>query len=168
MKIEEYFAEKIERRIRFYKSCSKKIDDAYLAEVARVARRRFKDDLLWVKFFRETVQPNYIAGTLDHIRFLLTQGKIEEADRALERFRDRVEPVERHLAHRYLSAGLRTSLGGKNTAAAKLARADGRADKMRREWSKRWASGDYSKSEADQAVARAFKVSTKTVIRARK
>ena len=111
MKVEEYLVDKIERRIRFYESCLKKIDAAYLAEVARVASR-FKDDT-WARFFPETVQPNYIAGQLNHIRFLITQDKIVEADRTLERFRNRVELVEQHLVHRYLTAGIGTSRGGK-------------------------------------------------------
>jgi hypothetical protein len=164
---EEYFAEKIERRIRFYESCLKKIDAAYLAEVARVAKRRFKDDPIWARSFREAVQPSYIAGELNHVRFLLAQGKIVDADRALDRFQARVEWVEQHLAHRYLTAGMGTSRGGKKAAAAKKDNTNGQADQMRRMWSKRRVGGD-SKGKADRAVARAFRVSTKTVFRARK
>jgi hypothetical protein len=166
MKVEEYFGDKIERRIRFYESCLKKIDAAYLAEVEQVVKRRFKDDPMWARFFRESVQPNYNAGELDHIRFLKTRGKIIEADRALERFRNRVEFVEQHLVRRYLSSYDNLSRGGKKSAAAKRASADGRADQLRREWSK-WRAKGYLKGEADQMVARAFESSTKSVYRAR-
>lgn len=162
MKIEEYLTEKNERRIRFYKSCLKKIDAAYLAEVAEIARRRFKDDPTWARFFSEAVQPNYIATELGHIQFLLAQGKIADADRALERFKNRVELVEQHLKQPYLTAGLKTSRGGKKGALAKRASADGRAAQMRRSWLRRRAAGDL-KGEADTAVARAFEVSENTV-----
>lgn len=156
----EYFANKIERKIRFYESRSKKIDGAYLAEVERQSNR-FEDEV-WARFFRETVQPGRIAGELHRIRFLVAQGKIDEADRALERFEDRVELIERHLARPYLIAGIATSQGGKKSAATKRANVDGRADKMRRMFEKERAKG-LLKGEADKAVARFFKVSTKTV-----
>ena len=164
MKAEEYFADKIERTIRFYKSCSKKIDGAYLAEVARVAGR-FKDDLL-ARFFCETVQPSRIAERLYQIRLLMKRGEIIEADCALESFKSDIELIERHLAHRYLTAGIKTSYGGKKSAAAKWGSVDGRADKMRRTFEKEQAKW-RSKGKAEQAVARSFLVSTRTVRTAR-
>jgi hypothetical protein len=103
---------------------------------------------------------------LRDIRFLIAQGKIVEADYALDRFKDRIELVERHLRHRYLSAGMATSRGGKKSAANKWGGADGRAHEMHRMWQEQRTRGD-SRGEADEAVARAFKVSTRTVRTAR-
>ncbi len=165
MKIEEYLADKIEGRIRRYESGLKKINAAYRADVERVASRQ--DDPAWAKFFRETVQPSHIAGELRNIRFLLALGKIVEADRALEDFRGRVEFVEWRLLRRYLTAGMGKSRGGIKSTATRRDDADDRADRMCRDWSRFRAKG-YSKGKADQAVARAFKVSTKTVRTARK
>jgi hypothetical protein len=160
MKIEQYFGDKIEQAIRFYESRSKKIDGAYLAQVEKLAER--SEDLVWARFVRETVQPNRIAEVLRRIRFLLAQGEVVQADRALERFKRNIEWVEQHLARPYLMAGIGTSRGGKKSAAAKWANVDGRADKMRRMFEKERAKG-LLKGEADQTVARFFKVSTKTV-----
>jgi hypothetical protein len=68
---------------------------------------------------------------------------------------------------KFTTAGIGTSLGGKKSAAAKWASADGRADQIRRTWDK-WRAKGYLKGEADQAVAEALKISTKTVRTARK
>jgi hypothetical protein len=160
MKNEDYFADKIERSVGFFESRLQKIDGAYLALVERRAAR-FKDKI-WARFFRETVNPKCMAEELNRIRFLVAQGKIVEADRTLDRLKSGVELVERHLAHPYLTAGIRTSQGGKKSAAAKRGSADGRADKMRRMFEKERTKG-LSKGKADEAVARFFKVSTKTV-----
>lgn len=166
--VEKYLVDKIEGKIQFYESCLKKINDTYLAEVARVVRERFKDDPAWARYF--DVQPSHIAEELNDIRILITQGKIAEADHAFDRFKERIDYVERNLQRRFLTAGMGTSRGGKKSAALKWNGADRHANEMSmyRMWLKERAKLG-SNGKADEAIAKRFKRSPRTVrtVRAR-
>jgi hypothetical protein len=168
VKVGEYLADKIEGKLQFYESCLEKINSTYLAEVARVVRRQFKDDPAWARYF--DVRPSYIAEELSDIRILIAQGKIAEADYAFDRFRDRIDFVERRLRHRYLTAGIATSIGGKKSAALKWNGADRHANEklMYRMWLRERAKLG-SNGKADGAIAKRFKRSPRTVrtVRAR-
>jgi hypothetical protein len=162
----DYFREKIERRVAFYEAQSRQIDDKYLAEVKKLAART-RDPVL-AEHFRETMKPGRIAAALDHIRALLREGEIIEADQCLEMLQTNLEFVESHLRHPYFRAGAGTKLGGKKGADAKWASYDrsGRHSEIRTVFEREVGNYD-SIGEAEKAIARRFKVCSRTVRTAR-
>jgi hypothetical protein len=165
--VSAYLAEKIELALTFYESRLARIDKNYLAGIDRLANRT--RDRVLADFFRQTMNPGRISSALSHIRFCLSQGQIVEADKALERLKSSIDTVEGYLRRPVLNAGLGTSRGGAIGALAKHGDPKDRAAKRTemRESFENLVKKGMSKAEAEQSVARTFRVSPRTVRSAR-
>jgi hypothetical protein len=163
--LRDYLRFKIECRVEYYEAQVQKVDDKYLAAVAKLAKRT-KDAAL-AYHFQQTARPDLIASELQHIRNLLRADKLRDADRSLESLQNNLQLLEGHLRRRYLKAGLGAVSGGEKAAKVRwqgVNTAD--RDSMRGMWQRQRGQG-LSKGEADEKVARKFKRSVRTVRTAR-
>jgi hypothetical protein len=167
MELDQYFREKIERELHFYEGRAALIDDRYIAQVERLAKRT--TDKAVARFFLETMTADRIKARVADIRDYLQSGRIIEADQMTERLKRNIHIVDDHIRHPYFAAGAKVSLGGKKAAAARWGSPDARSekvDKMRKMYDSKRAKG-LSKGEADRAVGKFFGVDERTVRTAR-
>jgi hypothetical protein len=161
----DYFADKIRLRVHWYEDVTHRLDGRYIAQVEELAART--QDPALARRFRDTMNPARIAAELCEIRALLGEGEIVEADRSLGRLQIDLEFVESHLRHPYFTAGAKVKAGGKKGVEAKLMThppADPAA--MRKMFEAKRRTG-LKIGDAERAVARHYRVSTRTVRTAR-
>jgi hypothetical protein len=172
MEVVQYFREKIERELQFYETRAELIDAKYVAEVERLAKRT--PDPAVASFFRTTMGRDRIKAEVAHIRAILqhsriVEAQIVEADRELERLKGNIHAVEERLRRRFFIAGIKVSSGGNKSAANKWGSPEVRSktdDEMRKMFDAKLAAG-LPIGKAEDAVAKRFRVSTKTVRRRR-
>jgi hypothetical protein len=164
--LRDYLRFKIECRVTYYEAQVSKVDDNYLAEVAKLAKRT-KDAAL-AYHFQQTARSNLIVSELRHIRNLLAANKLIDADHWLESLQNNLQLLEGHLRRRYLTAGLGAVSGGEKAAKARWQRITitDRDSQMREMWQRERGRG-LSKAEADKKVAKKFGRGVRTVQTAR-
>ena len=164
MTLAEYLRDKIERGVDLYEERTRGIDKVYLDQVEELAKRTRDPELK--RFFRETMNSNFIASRLAQIPMLLKVDKLIEADRAFDRLKTQLEFIEAHLHKPFVRAGLKVKRGGKKGASLRHSDAPDRHNKMRVMFAAKRKAG-LSKAHAESQVARHFRVSTRTVRTAR-
>jgi hypothetical protein len=115
------------------------------------------------------MKPTSILSAVESVRDLLKAGDIVEADQELERLQTNLQFVEAHLQHPRFMAGVKTSRGGIKGADVKWGSVADRQrvrQDMRASFEEKLRQG-ASTTEAEQMVARAYSVSTRTVRKAR-
>jgi hypothetical protein len=125
----DYFRDKIARGLDFIEGQARKVDDAYLTEVERLAAKT--EDHVLADFIRTTVKPNRVLSEVRRIRNLLTRDVVA-ADQALDGLMWKFEFIEGRIRQPYFVAGIASSFG---------ARKGGNADAMaKRSAMTRWSA----------------------------
>ncbi|TIT99793.1 MAG: hypothetical protein E5W55_04140 [Mesorhizobium sp.] len=142
--VEEYFRDKIARRVDYYMFVLDQMGDALPAQIVELASRM--RDPLYVRYVREHGDPKEIRHKLKNILFhLIDMNDVIEADQGLEQFETDRSAMEQMLKAPFLRTGMKLRSAAKRGGAPR-GQKDARNRLMAQEFLKRRQSAKMSDS----------------------